>query len=433
MNHLLGRRVLSALAVYLGAFLLLACTIPPPNTSLVVPDVEPPEGDANSAIRGMITGQLAEPAVPHTVDSRPLEERLPFTTRGWSTDFTKRVIEYGEIRSGGPPKDGIPALDSPSYESVQEAAAWLTDTSPVIVYEVEGVARAYPLAILTWHEIVNDTLNGHPITVTFCPLCNASIVFDRRVGDAILDFGTTGNLRNSDLIMYDRQTESWWQQFTGQAIVGEYSTTQLNFLASQVLPFSEFKRLFPTSEVLARPLDLYSRAYGSNPYGGYDTYNSGLSRNGNLVLFAGELDERLSPLDRVVGILYPDYTSVAIPLDVVRTARVIQYTRHEADPGLVVFHQPGMSSALAEQDIGNARDIGSVGVFERQLGDQVLDFMATDQGEFADQQTGTIWNIRGQAVRGPLTGQSLSPRLAFDHFWFAWAAFLPDTTLYSPE
>ncbi len=404
---------------------LMACTIPAPPAPIQ-------EAKTNQLAFPVDTSLQTEPAVPRTVASQAIEGRLPFTTRGWRTDFSKRVIDYADIRSGGPPKDGIPALDSPTYESIEEAVDWLTETSPVIVYETEGVARAYPLAILTWHEIVNDTLNDRPITVTFCPLCNASIVFDRRVGEEILDFGTTGNLRNSDLVMYDRQTESWWQQFTGQAIVGEYSTTQLNFLASQVLSFGEFQHLFPSGDVLARPLDLYSRAYGSNPYVNYDTYGNGLSRGGDLVLFSGEPDDRLEPLDRVVGILYPDNSSVAIPLDVVSAAGVVQYDRDESDPGLVVFHQFGMSSALSEKDIGNARDIGSVGVFVRQLAEQKLDFEAEGEGKFVDKQTGSTWNIRGQAVDGPLAGQTLTPQIAFDHFWFAWAAFLPDTVLYEP-
>ncbi len=426
MHNPVCRGVWATLTACLFTCLLAACTIPPP-------EAPSPAADTDSPARPAAAGSALAPAEPHTVDSQALDERLPFSTRGWRTDFTKRVIDYAEIRSGGPPKDGIPALDAPTYESIDEAATWLTDTSPVIVYEVDGTARAYPLAILMWHEIVNDNLAGHPVTVTFCPLCNASIVFDRRVGAEILDFGTTGNLRNSDLVMYDRQTESWWQQFTGQAIVGEYSTTQLNFLASQVLPFSEFQRLFPAGDVLARPLDLYSRTYGTNPYANYDTYGSNLSRGGNLVLFAGEPDPRLEPLDRVVGVLFPDNSSVAIPFDAVSEAGIVQYTRDEADPGFVVFHQFGMSSALSEQDIGHARDIGSVGVFERRLADQVLDFETAGAGLFTDRQTGSTWNIRGQAVEGPLAGQALTPRIAFDHFWFAWAAFLPDTVLYYPQ
>ncbi len=139
-------------------------------------------------------------------------EPPPFSTTGWQTDFTKRSIEWDEVLSGGPPKDGIPSIDQPTFETVKTAGERLAEQSPVLFFAHGSVTRAYPLEILIWHEIVNDVVDGLPVAVTFCPLCNASIVFDRQVGDRTLDFGTTGKLRKSDLIMYDRQTESWWQQ-----------------------------------------------------------------------------------------------------------------------------------------------------------------------------------------------------------------------------
>ena len=306
---------------------------------------------------------------------------------------------------------------------------WLTDTDPVIVYEHGGQARAYPLAVLIWHEIVNDEIAGRPVTVTFCPLCNASVVFDRRVGDMVLDFGTTGSLRHSDLVMYDRQTETWWQQFTGTALIGELASTQLTFLPSQVLGFGRFRELFPEGEVLQRPLDQFSRNYGMNPYVNYDTYGNGLSRNENLVLFTGEPDPRLKPLDRVVGVLFPDHSSVAIPFDLARARTVVHYDPPNGDPGIVVFFEEGMSSSLSEAEIGTARDIGSVGVFSRVLDGRHLEFDVADDGTVRDAQTGSTWNIRGEATAGELQGSALEAQVAFDHFWFAWAEFLPDTEL----
>ncbi len=414
------RFVKSGLGWMLVCLTLTACTMPEPVPSAAEPSREAPA----------VSLPPAGIAEPRTVERKPIEGRLPFSRRGWQTDFEKRVVDYAEIRSGGPPKDGIPALDSPTFESITAAGEWLTDTDPVIVLEAAGQARAYPLSILTWHEIVNDELAGHPVTVTFCPLCNASIVFDRRVGDMILDFGTTGNLRNSDLIMYDRQTESWWQQFTGQAIAGELASTQLHFLSSQVLSFAEFSKLFPAGDVLQRPLDLYSRQYGSNPYVLYDTYGSSLSRGGNLALFSGVRDERLEPLERVVGVLFADSSSLAVPFSTVSDTGVVHYTAAGTGEDIVVFHQFGMSSALAEADIGTGRDIGSIGVFASVLDGQKLDFAAIANGAYQDAQTGSTWNIRGQAVAGALQGEALEPLVAFDHFWFAWAAFRPDTHLY---
>ena len=179
-----------------------------------------------------------------------------------------------------------------AFESLDAAAAWLSAQDPVIVFAANGDARAYPLAILIWHEIVNDSVGGQPVAVTFCPLCNASIVFDRTFAGDVLDFGTTGKLRNSDLIMYDRQTETWWQQFTGQGIVGKHAGEQLDFLASQVISFADFAAEFPDGQVLARPP--VNRSYGANPYTGYDSSTEPF-------LFRGELDTRLPATERIAG------------------------------------------------------------------------------------------------------------------------------------
>ena len=145
----------------------------------------------------------------------------------------------------------------------------LTPSDPVIGLAIGGDARAYPLRILIWHDIVNDTVAGVPVTVTYCPLCNSAIVFDRRVPPHVLDFGTTGKLRNSDLVMYDRQTESWWQQFTGEAIVGALTGTQLKLLPARLESFAEFKARHPAGQLLV-PTDPKKRDYGRNPYVGYD-------------------------------------------------------------------------------------------------------------------------------------------------------------------
>jgi hypothetical protein len=156
------------------------------------------------------------------------DDALSVPTAGWQTDFSQHSVPLSEFQSGGPPRDGIPPIDNPRYVSPAEADTWLAPDEPVIAVALEQddehvVARAYPLQILLWHEIVNDTLGETPVTVTFCPLCYTAVAYDRRLepGGTIYDFGTTGNLRHSDLVMWDRQTESWWQQFSGEAIVGE--------------------------------------------------------------------------------------------------------------------------------------------------------------------------------------------------------------------
>jgi hypothetical protein len=370
-----------------------------------------------------VTSPATAPAVSTPASTTALGALLPsttppFSTGGWATDFTRRTVAWEEILSGGPPKDGIPAIDGPAFESVEDAAAWLSDRDPVILFAFGEEARAYPLAILIWHEIANDTIGGRPIAVTFCPLCNASIVFDRTFEGQVLDFGTTGKLRNSDLIMYDRQTETWWQQFTGQGIVGEHAGQQLAFLPSQVISFADFAAEFPEGQVLARPP--LGRSYGANPYTSYDSTDWPF-------LFGGEIDGRLRATERVAGVVLGEIVK-AYPFSQVAAAGTVN--DETAGIPLVVFHKEGTASALDAGAIAEGRDVGSVAVFDRRVGERTLTFTAEGDGTFVDAETGSRWNILGEAVAGELAGERLAQLLAFDHFWFAWAAFHPTTKLY---
>ena len=214
------------------------------------------------------------------------------SARGWKTDFSRHTVPYSEILSGGPPRDGIPPVDDPKFITPEDASAWLGDQEPVIAFELNGDSRAYPLQILTLHEIVNDVVGGVPVAATFCPLCNAAIVFDRRLDGVVYDFGTSGNLRRSDLIMWDRQTESWWQQFTGEGIVGELAGKKLTILPASIISFSDFRAANPQGIVLSRDTG-FKRNYGRNPYAGYDRADN------PPFLFRGDLDGRLLPKERV--------------------------------------------------------------------------------------------------------------------------------------
>lgn len=362
------------------------------------------------------------PAGGSAADALLPPDSPPFSTAEWSTDFTRRTIAWEDVISGGPPKDGIPAINDPTFETVAAAGGWLSDRDPVIVFEKDGDVRAYPLAILIWHEIVNDTVSGKPVAVTFCPLCNASIVFDRAFGGEVLDFGTTGKLRNSDLIMYDRQTETWWQQFTGQGLVGQYAGEQLDFLVSQVISFADFAAEFPDGRVLARPP--VSRSYGANPYTGYDSTQRPF-------LFQREIDDRLPATERVAGVVLPGIVK-AYPFT--QVAAVGAINDEVGGTPLVILHKAGTASALDAGAISEGRDVGSVAVFDRRIdGDRTLNFVADGDGVYTDEETGSSWNILGEAVAGELSGKRLTQILAFDHFWFAWAAFHPETELYSTQ
>lgn len=347
--------------------------------------------------------------------------RIPFDTSEWKTDFTKHSVLLSEILSGGPPKDGIPAIDRPNFDVVADADKWLKPREPVILFERAGEARAYPLQILIWHEIANDTVGGVPVAVTFCPLCNTSIVFDRRLEGRALAFGTTGKLRFSDLVMYDRQTESWWQQITGEAIVGELTGKRLTFLPSQIISWEMFRQTFPNGKVLNRNTG-HSRPYGNNPYVGYDNINS------SPFLYSGPKDGRLPPMERVVTVSLGD-EDVAYPFSVLEKMRVVNDTA--GGRPIVVLYAKGVASALDKSSIPDSRDIGTAAVFERTLEGKVLTFkVSTDR--ITDAQTNSAWNILGAGRSGPLSGKRLTPVVNGHHFWFSWAVFKPKTRIYKP-
>ena len=344
-------------------------------------------------------------------------------TSGWRTDFTRSSVDYSEIISGGPGKDGIPAIDEPAYESIAQARGWLGERSPVISLEIDGRARAYPLAILMWHEIVNDVVAGRPVVVTFCQLCNTALVFDRQIGDARYDFGTTGNLRFSDLVMYDRETESWWQQATGQAIVGELTETQLTFLPAQIVSVASFAEAHPDADVLSRDTG-FNRDYGRNPYLGYDTVDQ------DPFLFTGEVDGRLPPKERVVTVGDGD-DAVAFPYSELRSVGVA--TASLGGDEIVVFWVPGTASALDGPNISESEDVGATGVFRPAIDGRRLTFerIGVEDQPIRDRETGSTWSVTGVATARELEGARLEAVVHGDHFWFAWAAFAPETTIWA--
>lgn len=339
----------------------------------------------------------------------------------FTTDFSKHSVLYGEILSGGPPKDGIPAIDEPKFVSVSEANDWLKDREPVVFVQVGDDARAYPIQILIWHEIVNDTVGGEPLIVTFCPLCNTAIAFKRTFDGQVFDFGTTGRLRYSNLIMYDRQTETWWQQATGDAIAGEQTGAQLEFYPASMISWADFKDLYPDGKVLSRDTG-YSRDYGRNPYFGYDDINQ------TPFLYNGATPNQLPPMARVLTIDLNDQ-AIAYPYDVLREANVINDVVGGKD--IVVFWAEGTASALDTSNIPDGQEVGAAVAYSRSLDRQILEFEFKD-GKILDTQTGSEWNILGLAVAGELKGRQLSPVVSINHFWFSWAAFKPETRIYQP-
>ena len=277
-----------------------------------------------------------------------------WSSEGWTTDFTRHSVKFDEILSGGPPKDGIPAIDDPQFVTVS-AADDLQPREPVIGVKIAGEAKAYPLRILIWHEIVNDTIGGVPVVVTYCPLCNAAIVFERKVGDRSLTFGTTGKLRNSDLVMYDRATESWWQQFTGEAIVGEFTGTRLKPVPARLESFERFAKRHPNGSVLV-PNDSNFRHYGSNPYVRYDSSERPF-------LFDGNLPKDIDPMARVVVIRQAEPRAVS--LELLRRRGELELE------DVTLSWVEGQASALDHAEIAKGHDVGNV-VAQRKGADGVL-------------------------------------------------------------
>lgn len=382
-----------------------------------------------AAILGLLAAAVGGVLLPiaHAQPNDRLPDGAPQQALAqFDTDLSRHSIDLSSLRPGGPPKDGIPSIDQPSFVTVEEAASWVSPHEPVIALRHRGEARAYPLQILTFHEIVNDEIGGTPVAVTFCPLCYSAIVFERVLQGEPVEFGVSGLLRKSDLVMYDRRTESLWQQLTGEAVVGTLTGTTLDRLPAQILSFEQFRAAFPEGRVLSRDTG-YDRSYGNNPYAGYDDVDE------PPFAFRGEVDDRLPPKMKVVTVTIGG-ESVAYPVKQTRKRGVVADT--VGGQPVVVFHGRGAVSALDARQIAQSRSVGSVGVFDPRVESRSgqmrsLTFEPRGDDRFTDHQTGSTWTIDGRAVAGPLKGQRLSP---IDHglyFAFAWLAFRPDTMVWA--
>lgn len=292
---------------------------------------------------------FASPSAHAGSDPVLIEQQRPPSrwTAEFSTDFSKSIIRLNEVTEGGPGKDGIRAIDNPQFAPVNARYPMeMGPNEPVISFSHGGEARAYPLRILIRHEIVNDVVAGLPVTVTYCPLCDSAVVFDRRFDGRVLDFGTTGKLRHSDMVMYDRQTETWWQQFVGGGLVGEYAGRELTMLASRVESLTLFKSRFPGGEILLPAVSM-TQVY-TNPYENYD------GRNRPYPFFSGDLPQDIEPMARVVAVG-----------DKAWSLRSLSRAGRIEDGDMVLSWSAGQNSALDARDISRGRDVGNV-VVQRQ-------------------------------------------------------------------
>ncbi len=371
-------------------------------------------------------GSSADPVIlldPTSPERAPLSEPVAQATEPWPTDWSRRTVELDEFLLGIgmiDPRDRIPALDEPVFEPIADAT-WLDEREPGALVEVDGEVRFYPLAILNRHEIVNDRVGDVPVAVTYCPLCNTAMTFDRRVDGQVLRFGVSGLLRNSDLVMWDDATTSLWQQITGEGVVGQFAGTDLEPISTRIVSYGEAREAFPEALSLDQASG-YGEGYGRNPYLGYSSSTLPFR-------YDGTPDPRFPALSRVVGVSLDD-EDVAYTFDAVRAAGAIN--DRVGDTPIVVLWGGDTADALDTADISDGAAIGTAVAYDRRVGGETLTFSATGDDLFTDSETGSTWNTLGQAVAGPLEGEALETAIHRNEFWFAWAAFFPDGRVYSP-
>jgi len=342
----------------------------------------------------------------------------------WKTDLNKHSIELNELRALMK-RDEIPPIDNPKYISAKKAKKVYLDHEPVIVIENNGKAKAFPLNILTYHEIVNDNIDDLYFSASYCPLCNSAIAFNRKLNynnkEYLLDFGVSGMLRGSNLVMWDRQTETWWQQFTGIGMVGELNKAELEMLPAQIISLNDFIISYPSGEVLSKEtgFEKQQKRYGTNVYEGYDSKIKPR-------FFIGEIDDRLPAMERVIDIhsmgefkIYPHAT--------VAKEKVINDEFNSLK--LVLFFQSGTKSIMDTKNISKAKNIGSITVFERVVEDKTLTFKKIKR-KYKDNETNSTWTITGKCVKGELKGKKLTPVRYGNHFAFSWFAFYPESEIY---
>ena len=341
----------------------------------------------------------------------------------WKTDTSNASIPLDELWIFLK-RDKIPPIDDPEYYTETEATGVFFENEPVVTVIQDSIAKAYPLSILTYHEVLNDRSGDVYFTVSYCPLCNSAVVFNRRVehlGKAyLLDFGTSGMLRKSNLVMWDRQTETWWQQITGTGLTGELVGVELDMLPCQIISVSDFFKSYPGGLILSTRTG-HNPKYGVNPYEHYDDTSTTNPR-----LFDEEPDPRLPAMERVVHI-FGKRTPKIYPLSLMRVEQVINDSHEGLD--VVVFFKDGTVSILDNKQISESKTIGSVTVYSPIVDGQKLIFKPV-KNAYKDIQTGSLWNLTGQCIKGKYSGMQLKPVVYGNHFAFAWLYFYPETVIY---
>jgi hypothetical protein len=316
-----------------------------------------------------------------------------------TSEGRKFIVHPGELVQGCPGKDCIPSIDNPSFE--EGSVEWLEGDARVIGLEVNGDARAYPLKILSKHEIVNDEVGGEPVAVTYCPLCRSGVTYSRVVNGEVLEFGVSGKLLDANLVMYDRSSESYWNQITGEAIIGPRTSQELELKFSSITTWDKWKEGHPDTKVLSRKTGVYPvSTYNRNSYNGYsDSERVGFG--------VSEVDDRLPSKELVYGISLGN-NSKAFTEKSLRQEKIIQ--DKIGSKNVVIIERPSDGAATAF------------------LTEENRSFSLESEG-LRDSQ-GDLWNFEGREVNGGGEMTMVNPQ---GFYWFAWSKFHPNTELYKQE
>lgn len=334
------------------------------------------------------------------------------------TNYEHKTIDLKELVKIKNP-NGIKPIDDPIFIPGEEAHYYLSDHDPVIVVKLNGEVRAYPIEVLMHHEVVHDVIQHVPILVTYCPYTDTSYVFRRIIDGNELEFGISGIVRHSNLVLYDFETHSLWQQITGLSVVGDYCGRTLELIPNQVISFKDFYTTYPAGLVLSRHTSM-DYPYGTNPYVHYDDLTN------HPMFYHGEIDQRLPAMLRVLGIKI-GHQATAYPHSLLQNIPILY--DHINQMEFVVFYQKGIHSPLDSAILNQGKKIGSACVFSPYIDGIKLSFIKNSQNKIIDLNTNSEWSILGKAISGPLSGASLMPIPHTNTFWFAWSSFYPFTNI----
>ncbi len=317
--------------------------------------------------------------------------------------LAKSILDTGINR------DGIPSIDQPKFISVSDASLGMDLEEVVFVLEASKETYIYPQKIMVWHEIVNDVIDDQVVAVTYCPLTGSTVGYSGEIPPYRTYFGTTGRLVNSNLLMYDRSTNSEWPQIAGTAISGPLMGDTLQAFPILWTTWSKAKAAYPKGKVLSRETG-YRRKYGRDPYGSYQRKGNYYDNGQIMFPLTGTLDRRFPSKERIMGVSQGSYRVAVIKSAV-------------AKKGVINF-EAGATPMVAFYD----KMLDTVRVFDRRVKGKSLTFGWRD-GEIFDKETYTTWTATGQVGFGPRRDAGLKPVAAMDVMWFGWTAFFPGTNV----